>query len=118
MSDIQPGPCVVCGLRNYGLSYGGPTICPACDAGYSGPSRMNAQRERIADLEAEAAALREALEWALPYAEEVAHQYEMIGSSDRFIMDKVREYRVMMRGHPLPTAADVRGILKDEPEAK
>ena len=55
MSDIQPGPCVACGLRNYGLSFGGPTICPGCDAGDSGPSRMNAQRVRIETLERELA---------------------------------------------------------------
>lgn len=61
MSELQSGPCAACGLRNYGLSYGGPTICPACDCGNSGPSRMNAQRERIAELEREIAALREAL---------------------------------------------------------
>lgn len=51
MTDIQPGPCAICGLRNYSLSFGGPTICPGCDSGDSGPSRMNAQRERIAELE-------------------------------------------------------------------
>lgn len=51
MSDLQPGPCASCGLRNYPLSFGGPTICPACDCGDSGPSRMNAQRARIAELE-------------------------------------------------------------------
>ena len=27
------GPCISCGATDYQLSFGGPTICPACDAG-------------------------------------------------------------------------------------
>lgn len=27
------GPCGVCGATGYSLSFGGPTICPACDCG-------------------------------------------------------------------------------------
>jgi len=33
----QPGPCKMCGATNYVLSYGGPDVCPSCDAG--GPTR-------------------------------------------------------------------------------
>ena len=28
---LQAGPCDICGMTNYPLSQGGPTICPACD---------------------------------------------------------------------------------------
>ena len=28
-----PGPCVICGGRDYELSCGGPAICPQCDCG-------------------------------------------------------------------------------------
>lgn len=27
------GPCVVCDIVNYPLSFGGPSICPSCDSG-------------------------------------------------------------------------------------
>ena len=30
---MNPGPCVLCGDRNYSNSMGGPYICPSCDAG-------------------------------------------------------------------------------------
>lgn len=39
-NDVQSGPCVVCGATNYSLSYGGPTICPACDCGASPPQAI------------------------------------------------------------------------------
>jgi hypothetical protein len=29
--DIMPGPCLMCGAKNYPLSLGGPDICPRCD---------------------------------------------------------------------------------------
>jgi hypothetical protein len=32
--EMQSGPCVVCGARDYSLSMGGPSICSACDCGY------------------------------------------------------------------------------------
>ena len=47
-----PGPCVVCGLRNYPLSMGGPSICPRCDCGYYGPNLIADQKRRIEELEA------------------------------------------------------------------
>jgi len=50
-SELHAGPCVVCGLRNYPLSFGGPTICPACDCGNSGPQLVRSQKHRIAELE-------------------------------------------------------------------
>lgn len=55
---IYAGPCVVCGLTNYPLSYGGPTICPSCDCGNFGPQKIEAQRREIERLRAELAALR------------------------------------------------------------
>lgn len=51
----QTGPCIVCGLRNYPLSFGGPTICPACDCGNTGPELVRRQAERIRELEAKIA---------------------------------------------------------------
>lgn len=32
-SARMPGPCVVCGMKDYNLSMGGPHICPSCDCG-------------------------------------------------------------------------------------
>lgn len=29
----QEGPCIGCGLKGYGLSMGGPALCPWCDMG-------------------------------------------------------------------------------------
>ena len=54
----QPGPCGGCGAENYGLSMGGPGICPACDC--LPPERRVKQlaeenrmlRQRVAELEA------------------------------------------------------------------
>lgn len=55
----QKGPCLGCGAENYGLSMGGPAICPACDCT---PTQERVRhlaeenrllRQRIADLEAE-----------------------------------------------------------------
>jgi hypothetical protein len=48
--QIQPGPCVVCGEKNYPLSLGGPDICPACDCGMLPAPRL---RQQIELLEAE-----------------------------------------------------------------
>jgi hypothetical protein len=53
----QAGPCTACGATGYGLSMGGPGICPACDC--LPPERRVGQlaeenrqlRERIAELE-------------------------------------------------------------------
>jgi hypothetical protein len=50
---IQAGPCAGCGTTGYGLSMGGPSICPACDC-------MPPER-RVKDLAAENRRLRELL---------------------------------------------------------
>lgn len=66
----QPGPCVVCGLRNYSLSYGGPDICPGCDCGHTGESVVRAQRAEIERLTVYAelnAKLLLRARWALHY---------------------------------------------------
>lgn len=57
MKRLQTGPCVVCGLKNYALSMGGPTICPACDCGNSSPQTVRAQASEITTLRSELAAL-------------------------------------------------------------
>ena len=44
---METGPCVVCGLRNYPLSCGGPSICPTCDCGNFGPELVECQRREI-----------------------------------------------------------------------
>jgi hypothetical protein len=56
--DAQAGPCIICGLRDYPLSMGGPTICPACDCGHNGPTLIAAQKRRIEELEALVAKLQ------------------------------------------------------------
>lgn len=53
----QAGPCAGCGATGYGLSMGGPSICPACDClpperrvkHLAEENRM--LRERVAELE-------------------------------------------------------------------
>lgn len=45
--QLMPGPCVICGLSNYPLSAGGPTICPSCDCGDFGPAKIERQRKEI-----------------------------------------------------------------------
>ena len=50
-SELQGGPCIVCGLRNYNLSFGGPGICPACDCGRGNNGLTKAQKLRIQELE-------------------------------------------------------------------
>lgn len=55
-SASQAGPCVVCGLRDYPLSFGGPTICPSCDCGNTGQQKVRRQAERIRELEKQLAA--------------------------------------------------------------
>lgn len=49
--QIQRGPCMVCGARDYPLSVGGPGICPACDCGQS-PTMTVAYSELVARLAA------------------------------------------------------------------
>lgn len=44
------GPCVMCGLTDYALSCGGPTICPSCDSGNFGYQTVARQRKEIERL--------------------------------------------------------------------
>lgn len=46
----QSGPCVICGDTNYGLSCGGPTICPKCDCGHFDAATVEKQAKTIAGL--------------------------------------------------------------------
>lgn len=44
----NPGPCVRCGATNYSLSFGGPSICPACDCGTPPEvTRLRTDLERV-----------------------------------------------------------------------
>lgn len=68
VEQIISGPCQICGATNYGLSYGGSTICPSCDCGDFGIVKVQRQRKQIDSLtaalaaqEAENRRLREAL---------------------------------------------------------
>lgn len=45
-----PGPCIICGLTDYNLSMGGPTICPSCDCGNDFQYIIKLQKEEIARL--------------------------------------------------------------------
>lgn len=49
----QSGPCVICGDTNYGLSCGGPTICPKCDCGHFDAATVMQQQKVIAALRQE-----------------------------------------------------------------
>jgi uncharacterized Zn finger protein (UPF0148 family) len=57
----MPGPCVICGLTDYPLSFGGPTICPSCDCGDFGPVKIERQRKEIESQRAENERLKEHL---------------------------------------------------------
>lgn len=57
-ADLLPGPCAICGLTNYPLSFGGPTICPSCDCGDSGPYVISRQATDLRRLGAEVERLR------------------------------------------------------------
>lgn len=57
--QLQAGPCIICGLRNYSLSFGGPTICPSCDCGNTGQEKVRRQAERIMELEKQLSAASE-----------------------------------------------------------
>jgi hypothetical protein len=57
-----PGPCVICGGANYGLSCGGPTICPKCDCGHFDAATVEQQAKVIASLRAKVDELTKALE--------------------------------------------------------
>jgi predicted nucleic acid-binding Zn-ribbon protein len=50
----EPGPCIICGTTNYSLSMGGPTICPSCDCGDFGLSKVQRQAKEIERLTLEA----------------------------------------------------------------
>lgn len=84
----MPGPCVVCGIKNYPLSMGGPTICPACDCGYSGPQQIAAQRGEIERLQ-------DAKRRALAIADERAKEIE-----------RLRAYIWSLDGKYVGTSAD------------
>ena len=63
MSDIQAGPCIMCGATNYSMSFGGPSICPSCDCGIDPEigklkSLGLKQHARIAELESQLATVR------------------------------------------------------------
>lgn len=60
-ADLLPGPCAICGLTNYPLSFGGPTICPSCDCGDSGPYVISRQATELRRLAAEVERLRGAM---------------------------------------------------------
>lgn len=52
----EPGPCIICGDRDYPLSAGGPTICPSCDCGDFGLAKVKRQAAEIERLTAREAA--------------------------------------------------------------
>jgi hypothetical protein len=50
------GPCVLCGAKDYPLSMGGPTICPACDCGHGlSPNEAATNRRLLSEAAAEIA---------------------------------------------------------------
>lgn len=70
---VVAGPCVVCGITNYSLSVGGPSICPKCDCGHFDAATVADQSNVIAELrtkiENQAKALSEARAKLFPYAD-------------------------------------------------
>ena len=84
---LQTGPCVNCGALNYSLSFGGPSICPACDTGSMGigqPARgfrealdeISSLRSRAKELEAENATLKNESVGSNLYVQEQYKAYE------------------------------------------
>ena len=53
-----PGPCCICGGRDYDLSCGGPSICPQCDAGNFTQATVMRQATELKRLREENAKLR------------------------------------------------------------
>jgi regulator of replication initiation timing len=47
---LYSGPCSICGDTNYPLSMGGSSICPSCDCGDYGITKVRRQGKRIAEL--------------------------------------------------------------------
>ena len=54
--NVQNGPCIVCGRKNYPLSCGGPTICPSCDCGID--PKLSQANQQIYSLLKEISRLR------------------------------------------------------------
>lgn len=65
----QSGPCVICGDTNYGLSCGGPTICPKCDCGQFDAATVVKQGKAMRKLRE---ALELARQWIDPDGDPVA----------------------------------------------
>lgn len=47
---LSPGPCIICGLKNYPLSCGGLNICPECDGGNFRIDTIEKQKQEIERL--------------------------------------------------------------------
>jgi hypothetical protein len=67
---LYPGPCVICGGRDYALSMGGPTICPPCDAGHYTAATVMNQAQAIKKLHE---LLAQVMDSRAPDYAEVAH---------------------------------------------
>lgn len=96
-----PGPCVICGARSYGVSFGGPSICPSCDCGHFGHSVVKRQGDRIKELEAQLAARTEALpiEPTHDMLKALGGDPVILAASDE---DELRErYKAMLAVSPL-----------------
>lgn len=94
MSDIQPGPCIICGLRDYSLSFGGPTICPSCDCGHTGQHKVRMQAERIMDLEREVLELTAKFDQAAKAARPEALRIPEVLERFRFMLEYIAKDKV------------------------
>jgi hypothetical protein len=59
------GPCEMCGATNYAMSYGGPSICPACDCGRTNPIQQAKYISKLKEQLRTAEAERDRLAYAL-----------------------------------------------------
>lgn len=106
------GPCVMCGLTNYALSCGGPTICPSCDCGIFGYQTVDRQRKEIDQLRDHPNHLPIAMVpegWLFahlsaigPNSENIDYEVSLIRPTGRFLVEGDEE--VYGRG-PNPRAA-------------
>ena len=58
---IVSGPCVICGAINYELSLGGVDICPTCDCGNFGQTRIKSLQTEIQFLKDKLAVAEEVI---------------------------------------------------------
>jgi hypothetical protein len=78
---IYSGPCSICGDTNYPLSMGGSSICPSCDCGDYGITKVQRQNKRIVELTKQVNDWREL--WTKENVQRVEFQVEVESLRER-----------------------------------